>query len=214
LRTDVAFAMAHYEMSERQACKLVDLNRSSYRYEPRPDHNAELRQTLVELARQKPRYGYRRLHAVLSRRGSPVSPQRVYRLYKAEGLMVRRLRRKRLSRLAMASHLVRSNQEWALDFVCDSLATGRLNGGGRLYARKPFLRSRWQFIEPSGDACAGGCDRTSGKAGNDSLRQWAGVDQPAFSELVRRAEDSTDPYPARAAHAERPCGELQRSAAG
>jgi len=40
----------------------------------------------------------------------------------------------------MASHLVRSNQEWALDFVCDSLATGRLNGGGRLYARKPFLK--------------------------------------------------------------------------
>jgi len=101
----VAFAMAHYEMSERQACKLVDLNRSSYRYEPRPDHNAELRQTLVELARQKPRYGYRRLHAVLSRRGSPVSPQRVYRLYKAEGLMVRRLRRKRLSRTVKALHM-------------------------------------------------------------------------------------------------------------
>src|SRR2546423_1478538 len=73
----------------------------------------------------KPRYGYRRLHAVLSRRGSPVSPQRVYRVYKAEGLMVRRLRRKRLSRVAVASHLVRSNQEWALDFVSDALATGR-----------------------------------------------------------------------------------------
>ena len=98
LRTDVAFAMAQYQMSERQACKLVDLDRSSYRYEPRPDHNAELRQELVLLARQKPRYGYRRLHAVLSRRGSLVSPQRVYRVYKAEGLMVRRLRRKRLSR--------------------------------------------------------------------------------------------------------------------
>jgi len=41
LRTDVAFAMEQYEMSERQACKLVDLDRSSYRYEPRPDHNAE-----------------------------------------------------------------------------------------------------------------------------------------------------------------------------
>ena len=91
MRTDVAFAMAQYEMSERQACKLVDLDRSSYRYEPRPDHNAGLRQELVLLARQKPRYGYRRLHAVLSRRGSPVSPQRVYRVYKAEGLMVRRL---------------------------------------------------------------------------------------------------------------------------
>jgi hypothetical protein len=54
----VAFAMEQYEMSERQACKLVDLDRSSYRYAPRPDHNAELRQKLVELARQKPRYGY------------------------------------------------------------------------------------------------------------------------------------------------------------
>src|SRR5207237_1154112 len=93
--------------------------------EPRPDHNAELRQELVQLARQKPRYGYRRLHAVLSRRGSPVSAQRVYRLYRAEGLTVRRLRRKRLSRVAVASHLVRSNQEWALDFVSDALATGR-----------------------------------------------------------------------------------------
>jgi putative transposase len=112
----VAFAMEQYEMSERQACKLVDLDRSSYRYEPRPDHNAELRQELVELARQKPRYGYRRLHAVMSRRGSPVSAQRVYRLYRAEGLMVRRLKRKRLSRVAAASHLVRSNQEWALEF--------------------------------------------------------------------------------------------------
>jgi putative transposase len=112
-------------MSERQACKLVDLDRSSYRYEPRPDHNAELRQQLVQLARQKPRYGYRRLHAVLSRRGFPVSPQRVYRVYKVEGLMVRRLRRKRLSRVVVASHLVRSNQEWALDFVGDTMATGR-----------------------------------------------------------------------------------------
>jgi len=98
--------MEQYEMSERRACKLVDLDRSSYRYEPRPDHNAELRQELVELARQKPRYGYRRLHAVLSRRGSPASPQRVYRLYRKEGLTVRRLRRKRLSRVAAPSHLV------------------------------------------------------------------------------------------------------------
>ena len=75
MRTDVAFAMTQYEMSERQACKLVDLDRSSYRYEPRPDHNAGLRQELVELARQKPRYGYRRLHAVLSRRisGEPAA---------------------------------------------------------------------------------------------------------------------------------------------
>jgi len=66
-----------------------------------------------------------RLHALLSKRGIAVSAQRVYRVYKAEGLMVRRLRRKRLSRVAVASNLVRSNQEWALDFVADAPATGR-----------------------------------------------------------------------------------------
>jgi len=121
----VAFAMEQFQMTERRACKLVALDRSSYRYEPRPDRNAALRQELISLARQKPRYGYRRLHALLIRRGFPVSAQRLYRLYRAEGLMVRRLKRKRLYRVAVAPHLMRSNQEWALDFVSDSLATGR-----------------------------------------------------------------------------------------
>jgi putative transposase len=121
----VAFAMEQFQMTERRACKLVALDRSSYRYEPRPDRNAALRQELVSLARQKPRYGYRRLHALLIRRGFPVSAQRLYRLYRTEGLMVRRLKRKRLYRVPVASHVVRSNQEWALDFVSDALATGR-----------------------------------------------------------------------------------------
>lgn len=112
-------------MSERRACKLVDLNRSSYRYEPRPDHNAALREALVDLARQKPRYGYRRLHALIERRGFRTSAQRAYRLYRAEGLMVRRLKRKRLSRVPVPSHLARPNQEWAIDFLSDSLANGR-----------------------------------------------------------------------------------------
>jgi putative transposase len=125
MRKDVAFAVEQFSLTERRVCKLVGLDRSSYRYEPRPDHNAALRQEVVNLARQKPRYGYRRLHALVSKGGFGASVQRVYRLYRAEGLMVRRLKRKRLARVAMASHLVRSNQEWALDFVSDSLATGR-----------------------------------------------------------------------------------------
>jgi putative transposase len=104
VRKDVAFAVEQFPMTERRACKLVELDRSSYRYEPRADHNAELRGELVSVARQKPRYGYRRLHALLSKRGFAVSAQRVYRVYRAEGLMVRRLRRKRLSRVAVASN--------------------------------------------------------------------------------------------------------------
>jgi putative transposase len=62
------------------------VERSSYRYEPRPDRNIALREELVKLARQKPRYGYRRLHALLERRGHEVNVKRVYRLYAEEGL--------------------------------------------------------------------------------------------------------------------------------
>ena len=65
LRGEVAFVSSGYRLSERTACKLLDVERSSYRYAPRPDRNAELRSELVKLARQKPRYGYRRLHALL-----------------------------------------------------------------------------------------------------------------------------------------------------
>jgi putative transposase len=71
------------------ACKLLELERSSYRYEPRPDRNVELREELLTLARQKPRYGYRRLHVLLERRGHEVNVKRVYRLYLEEGLSVR-----------------------------------------------------------------------------------------------------------------------------
>ena len=122
----MAHVMAKHAVSERRACKLMGLTRMSYRYEPRPDHNAGLRESLIALALAKPRYGYRRLHALLERRGEGASPQRVYRVYRKEGLAVRRLRRKRLKREAVGSALlVRPNQEWAVDFVSDALANGR-----------------------------------------------------------------------------------------
>jgi len=122
----VAFVQEQFSYSERQACKLLEVDRSSYRYEPRPDHNAELRKELVALARQKPRYGYRRLHSLLERKGQQASPQRVYRLYRKEGLAVRRLRRKHLVREKPKEQLLsRPNQEWALDFVSDAIETGR-----------------------------------------------------------------------------------------
>jgi putative transposase len=118
--------MNEFHYSEREACKLIAMDRSSYRYRPRPDHNAELRCELIALARQKPRFGYRRLCALLERRGCRASPQRVYRVYSQEHLAVRRLRRKRLVRPAPAGTLLsRPNQEWAIDFVADGLATGR-----------------------------------------------------------------------------------------
>lgn len=115
-----------FRVSERRACKLFAMDRSTYRYEPRPDHNAELRQEMVALARQKPRYGYRRLHVLLEKKSQKCSAMRLFRLYQKEGLAVRRLRKKRLSRSAVSQSLhVRPNQEWALDFVADTLETGR-----------------------------------------------------------------------------------------
>ena len=84
-RRDVALVMAEHSLGERSACRLLEVDRSTYRYEPRPDKNAELREALLLLARQQPRYGYRRLWALLVRQGWEVDVKRVHRLYKAEG---------------------------------------------------------------------------------------------------------------------------------
>lgn len=118
--------MTEFRLSERRACKLLELDRSSYRYEPMADRNAKLREELISLAKQKPRYGYRRLGVLLNRRGWKVNHKRLYRLYGEEHLAVRRLKRKRLTRpAAPVVQLSRTNQEWAMDFVMDGLATGR-----------------------------------------------------------------------------------------
>jgi len=118
--------MAEHGLSERQACKLLELDRTTYRYEPRPDRNAALRAALMELARQKPHCGYRRLGVLLARCGWAANPKRVCRLYRQEHLTVRRFKRKRVQRIAPpAAMLTAPNQEWAIDFVMDSLAAGR-----------------------------------------------------------------------------------------
>lgn len=122
----MAFVVEKFPMSERQACKLLEVERSSYRYEPRPRDDGRIREEMVELAKQKPRYGYRRLGVLLARRGWKMNHKRLYRLYREEHLAVRRLKRKRLVRpAAPVAELTRANQEWAMDFVMDGLATGR-----------------------------------------------------------------------------------------
>jgi putative transposase len=118
--------MAEHGITERRACKLLGMDRSSYRYEPRPDRNAALREALITLARQKPRFGYRRLAALLEKRGHKFNPKRLYRLYREEHLAVRRLKRKHVTRpAAPVALLSKANQEWSMDFVSDGLATGR-----------------------------------------------------------------------------------------
>jgi len=125
-RQDVAFVREKFEVSERRACELNNIDRSSYRYQSQPDRNADLRKKLTALAREKPRWGYRRLAVLLERQGETVNPKRLFRVYQQAGLGVRRRERKRLDRNAATMPLfVRPNQEWSMDFVSDALANGR-----------------------------------------------------------------------------------------
>lgn len=125
-RSWVEFVKANYGLSERRACRLVGMVRSSQRYRGRGDRNRELRAALVAVAEEKPRYGYRRLSVLLEWRGWKASPQRVWRVYRKAGLALRRRRRKQLRRVkAVVARITAANQEWALDFVHDYLACGR-----------------------------------------------------------------------------------------
>jgi putative transposase len=74
-----------FRFSERHACELMSIPRSSCRYQSRKDDSG-LRQQLIELAKQKPRFGYRRLYILLRRAGQLINHKRVQRVYRAAGL--------------------------------------------------------------------------------------------------------------------------------
>src|SRR5271170_6159478 len=95
--------------------------------DPRPScFAAFLKERLVELARKKPRFGYRRLHLYLDKIAPHVNHKRVFRVYRAAGLAVRRKARKRLVREGSPRPaLTAANQAWAVDFVHDAVASGR-----------------------------------------------------------------------------------------
>ncbi len=98
---------------------------SSCRYQSQRSDEA-LRTRLVELAREKPRFGYRRLQVLLERNGERVNHKRVQRVYREAGLSLRRKKRKHCVREGKPLlERVSANQEWALDFVHDAVECGR-----------------------------------------------------------------------------------------
>ena len=113
-------------LSQRRACTLVQLPRATLRYQARPEGNSELDQQVQELARQHPRYGYRRVWALLRRRQVRVNKKRVHRLWKRAKLQVRKVRRKR--RAARQSGLpieaTHPGHVWTYDFVHDACLRG------------------------------------------------------------------------------------------
>lgn len=113
-------------LSERHACALVGLERSSYRYRAQPRATSALQERLVALAAERPRWGYRRLAVLLQREGWSVSRTGVYRQYGALQLAVRRRtgRRAKPVRTARVAP-VRANERWSMDFVSDALSNRR-----------------------------------------------------------------------------------------
>jgi len=115
-------------ISERQACALVGIYRSTLRYQSRlPEQDEALSSRIIELAQERRRFGYRRIHALLRREGVEVNHKRVYRLYRAAELAVKR-RKRRKGVMVPREPLtlpVRRNEVWSMDFVMDSLANGR-----------------------------------------------------------------------------------------
>ena len=117
-----------YRVSERRACRLVLIGRSSYQYRATRDGQAALRMRINEIARVRVRYGYKRIYVLLRRERWIVNHKRVYRLYCEEGL---NLRAKRPKRRVSAVHRERRppaaavNESRSMDFVTDSLFNGR-----------------------------------------------------------------------------------------
>jgi putative transposase len=126
-REAVAHLQAGFGLSERRACSLIGADRSTIRYRScRPD-DAALRGRLRELARERRRFGYRRLFVLLRREGETAGLNRVYRLYREEGLSVRKRQARRRAVGTRAPILVeaKANARWSLDFVHDQFANGR-----------------------------------------------------------------------------------------
>src|SRR5207248_4652053 len=103
------------------------LDRKMIRYRSRRPPDIELRRRLRNLANQRRRFGYRRLFIILRDQGEPSGVNRIYRLYREEGLGVRkrRSRRKAIGTRAPLRVEAKPNARWSLDFVHDQLACGR-----------------------------------------------------------------------------------------
>ena len=122
-REAVARLQAGFGMSERRACAVIGADRTSMRYRSCRDGDEDLRARLRELAGQRRRFGYRRLHILLRRDGVVLNHKKLFRLYREERLTVRRRggRKRALGTRGPMAMPQGPNQRWSLDFVQTSL---------------------------------------------------------------------------------------------
>lgn len=130
-REAVAQAMSSFKISERRACRALGVPRSTQRYVgAERGREEELLLRMRALARENPRYGYRRIRALLRREGWSVNLKRVHRLWRREGMKVPQIQRKR-RRLGQSENgcarrrSERPDHVWSYDFIHDQTADGR-----------------------------------------------------------------------------------------
>ena len=123
----MTWAVEQMSYSQRRACGLVGLQPKTYRYASKRTGDEEFRGRLRELASQRRRFGYRRLGLLLARQGIKINHKKLYRLYKEERLSVRKRggRKRALGTRAPMAIPQDANLRWSLDFVMDTLVSGR-----------------------------------------------------------------------------------------
>jgi putative transposase len=126
-REAATYLRSAHGMSERRACRVLQVDRTSIRYETTRPDDSPLRERLKALAAERRRFGYRRLHVLLRREGHAVNHKRVQRLYRQEKLTVRRRggRKRALGERRPMEIPTAPNQRWSLDFVSDQMTDGR-----------------------------------------------------------------------------------------
>jgi putative transposase len=134
-RDAVSYLVRHHEVSERRACLVCDQHRSTQRYRPVP---SELEKKLVrrmnELASRHPRYGYRRVWALLRSEGFPINRKRIERLWRLEGHRVPPRRTKESGKKAQGASgnavwnrpAASPNHIWSYDFMNARTQSGSL----------------------------------------------------------------------------------------
>ncbi|WHO70816.1 IS3 family transposase (plasmid) [Rhizobium sp. BT04] len=126
-REAVTHLKAVMGLSERRACQIISADRKTIRYRSSRPPEVDLRVKLRDLANERRRFGYRQLFILLRRDGEPSGVNRIYRLYREEGLSVRKRKARRRAVGTRAPILVeaKANARWSLDFVHDQFACGR-----------------------------------------------------------------------------------------
>lgn len=123
----VSFLQEQFEVSERRACSVASLQRSSRRYKGRHDRDSSLRVVLKEAAARFRRWGYRRLLWLLNDEGHFIGKTKLQRLYREEGLQIGR--RKRKQKVAAVRVPLdkpnKPNMRWSCDFVHDRTESGK-----------------------------------------------------------------------------------------